>query len=136
MTRFFFRSAIGALALFFTAYFCLVVVPPLMENPDIVGALAAGFVNPYSSGYSTDVIVCWAILATWVWYEASTYSIRHGWVCLALGLVPGVAVGFAGYLLLRQHQLPRGEAKMPDQSQQGDAKTTTSAERASGAPRA
>ena len=106
-----FNVAIAALALFFAAYFSGVVVPPLIENPDIVGALAAGFVNPYSSGYSTDVIVCWAILAVWVWFEADTHSIRHGWICLLLGLVPGVAVGFAGYLLLRQHQLKRKDLR-------------------------
>jgi len=51
-----FRSIIIAIAVLFTAFFCVVVVPPLVENSDI-------------------------------------------------GIFPGVAVGFALYLLLRQHQL-------------------------------
>ncbi|WP_353254415.1 DUF2834 domain-containing protein [Salinisphaera sp. PC39] len=70
-----------------------------------MGAFAAGFVNPYASGYSTDVLFCWAILAAWVAYEAKKYSVRNGWVCLLLGIVPGVAVGFAMYLLLRAKQV-------------------------------
>ena len=105
MTERLFRLATISLAVLFTVYFCAVVLPPFVDNPDIVGAFAAGFVNPYSSGYSTDVIVCWVVLAVWVWFEARNLSVRHGWLCLVLGIVPGVAVGFAMYLLLRQHQL-------------------------------
>ena len=103
-----FRVALIALAVAFTAIFSAVVVPPLIENRDVLGAFAAGFVNPYSSGYSADVIVCYCILAAWIWHEAATLSIRYGWVCLILGLVPGVAVGFALYLLIRQRQLRVG----------------------------
>ena len=102
-----FRIAISAVGLAFTALFCVMVVPPLIADPDIVGAFAAGFVNPYSSGYSSDVVACWAILAIWVVFEARSRSIRHGWVCLVLGVVPGVAVGFAAYLLLRSNQASR-----------------------------
>lgn len=100
-----FRVLLIGAAVFFAAFFAVVVVPPLIENPDVWGALAAGFVNPYASGYSTDVLVCWCILAAWVVYEAKAYSVKNGWVCLLLGLIPGVAVGFAAYLLLRQKQL-------------------------------
>ena len=71
------------------------------KQPDILAAFGAGFVNPYSSGYSADVIACWLILAIWVVYEAKSRSVRHGWVCLVVGVVPGVATGFAAYLLLR-----------------------------------
>ena len=100
-----FRTLLILAAVGFTAAFCVLVVPPLVEDPDILGAFAAGFVNPYSSGYSTDVFVCWFVLAVWVWFEASTLRVRHGWVCLLLGIVPGVAVGFALYLLLRHKQV-------------------------------
>lgn len=100
----FVRLNIGC-ALFFTVAFCFLVVPPLIQDFNIVGAFAAGFVNPYSSGYSTDVIVCWLILMIWVRYEAVTHKIRYGWICVVLGLVPGVAVGFALYLVLRSSQL-------------------------------
>ena len=100
-----FRAILIVASLLFTGFFALVVLPPFIENPDVWGAFAAGFVNPYSSGYSTDVLICWVILAVWVVYEAKKYSIRKGWVCLLLGIIPGVAVGFALYLLLREKQM-------------------------------
>ena len=100
-----FKFAVMAIAAVFTLFFVVVVVPPLIDNPDILGAFAAGFVNPYASGYSADVISCWAILAVWVWFEAATRSVKHGWICLVIGIVPGVALGFALYLLLRHRQL-------------------------------
>ncbi|MDI9246569.1 DUF2834 domain-containing protein [Marinobacter sp. CHS3-4] len=100
-----FKATLVVAALFFTGFFASIVLPPLIENPDVWGAFAAGFVNPYSSGYSMDVLVCWAILAAWVVYEAKIYSVRKGWVCLLLGIVPGVAVGFALYLLIRERQI-------------------------------
>ena len=105
MSETLFRRLLIAAAVFFSVFFAIVVIPPLIANPDIWGAFAAGFVNPYSSGYSTDVIVCWFVLAVWVVYEARAYSIRHGWICLLIGIVPGVAVGFALYLVLRSKQL-------------------------------
>lgn len=100
-----FQATVIAIALGFTALFCVIVVPPLIADPDILGAFGAGFVNPYSSGYSADVIACWLILAAWVVFEARSQRVKHGWACLVVGVVPGVAVGFAAYLLLRSHQI-------------------------------
>ena len=100
-----FRIAIAAVALVFSAFFCVVVVPPLIDDPDILGAFGAGFVNPYASGYSADVIACWVILAIWIVFEATSRSVKHGWLCLVVGVVPGVAVGFAAYLVLRSNQI-------------------------------
>jgi len=100
-----FNIALIGIAAIFTVIFCAVVVPPLIADPDIVSAILAGFDNPYASGYSTDVILCWVVLAIWVFYERHTYSVKHGWICVALGVVPGVAVGFPLYLVLRQKQL-------------------------------
>lgn len=99
-----FHAAIVAVAAAFTLLFAVVIVPPLLENPDIVGAFGAGFVNPYSSGYSADVIACWLILAAWVAFEAKSKGVKHGWLCLVAGVIPGVAVGFAAYLLVRSRQ--------------------------------
>jgi hypothetical protein len=93
------------LAVGFTVLFAIVVVPPLVADPDVLGAFAAGFVNPYASGYASDVFFCWTALAVWIAHEAKAYSVRHGWVCLVLGIVPGVAVGLALYLVLRSRQL-------------------------------
>ncbi len=98
-----YKAALYLIAIAFTAIFCIVVIPPLIENPDVLGALMAGFVNPYSSGYSADVLCCWLILVVWIMYERP--KVKYGWVCALIGFVPGVAVGFAGYLLLRHRQL-------------------------------
>lgn len=96
-----FKATIVVIAALFTVAFCWIVLPPLVAKPDIIGAFAAGFVNPYSSGYSVDIFACWFILTAWVIFEATTYKVKNGWICLVLGFVPGVAVGFAAYLLIR-----------------------------------
>ena len=100
-----FYLACFSVALVFTLIFSGLVVPELIKDGDILGAFAAGFVNPYATGYSIDVILCWVVLAIWVFYEARVNSIRYGWVCLLLGIVPGVVVGLALYLILRSRQL-------------------------------
>jgi hypothetical protein len=89
----------------FFVLFCIVVMPPLLAQRDLAAALLGGFVNPYAAGYSLDTIFCWLVLACWVVYEARSLGIRRGWIALLLGLVPGVAAGFAVYLLLRSRQL-------------------------------
>lgn len=105
MSRSVFTFIIIAAAAIFLAVFCVIVLPPVLVSGDVLGAFAAGFVNPYASGYSTDVLACWVILAAWIAYEAKALGIRHGWICAVLGIIPGVAVGFALYLLLRMRQL-------------------------------
>ncbi|MFT6051110.1 MAG: putative membrane protein YfcA [Halioglobus sp.] len=105
-----FKTCLLLISLLFTTILCYLVIPPLIENPNIIEALAAGFVNPFAAGYSTDVFFCWFVLAVWVWFEASNLDVKHGWVCLILGVVPGVAVGFALYLLIRQSQLKSQES--------------------------
>lgn len=75
-----FRILVGALGLLFAAIFCIVVVPPLIESGDVVGAALAGFVNPYAAGYSSDTILCWCVLAVWVYTNAArTRSSTAGW---------------------------------------------------------
>lgn len=98
-----YEGSLVLVVVIFTTIFCIVVVPPLIESLDVIGAFAGGFVNPFASGYSVDVICCWAILLLWVAWESN--RIKYGWVCVVLGLVPGVAVGFGLYLLMRSRQL-------------------------------
>ncbi len=50
MTEQLFKAVIIAAAAAFTTLFAYWCIPPLIANPDIIGALAAGLVNPYSSG--------------------------------------------------------------------------------------
>jgi hypothetical protein len=100
-----FKATIIFIAAAFTAIFLWLVIPAQMANTDIIGAFVAGFVNPYSSGHSTDVFACWFILVAWIVYEARTHRIRHGWICAVLGIVPGVAAGFGLYLLVGMAQL-------------------------------
>lgn len=99
-----FRLTLLVLATAFTLAFLLICIPPFLQNPDIIAAFAGGFVNPYATGYALDIFFTWGILAAWILYEAKAKGIRHGWIALLLGIVPGVAVGFAVYLLLRLKQ--------------------------------
>jgi hypothetical protein len=105
MTRPVFEVLVVALAVAFAVAFCAIVVPPLIENGDILGAFAAGFVNPYASGYSLDTILCGLILIVWVLYERTALGIRHGWIAIPLAFAPGVATAFGFYLLVRSRQL-------------------------------
>jgi uncharacterized membrane protein len=105
MTEALFRSLIIAVAIIFTVFFCITIIPPLVVNPNIVGAFMAGFVNPFAAGYATDVILCWVLVAIWVIFERSNHLIKHGRSSLVLGIVPGVAVGLGLYLWLRHRQL-------------------------------
>lgn len=102
-----FKISLGLIAILFIVAFCILIIPPFIENPDIVGAFAAGFTNSYASGYSTDVFCCWIILLVWVIYESP--RVKHGWICLPIGIIPGVAVGFALYLIIRTNQLGKEE---------------------------
>ena len=91
-----------AIAVAFTLFFAFYVFPPVLETGDLVGAFAAGFVNPLAAGFSTDTILCWVVLAVWIVHEGKTRTVPGRWLCLALGLFPGVVVGFAAYLILRE----------------------------------
>jgi len=105
MSKTVFENLVLILGAGFALAFCIVVVPALIETKDVAGAFAAGFVNPFSSGYSLDAIFCGLILVCLVVYERSTLGIKHGWVVLPLSFVPGVATAFAVYLVLRSRQL-------------------------------
>lgn len=100
-----FELTIMALGATFAIAFCFIVVPPLLESGDVIGAFAAGFVNPFSSGYSLDVIICGVILWAWIIHERNSLGVRYGWIAIPLSLVPGVATGFAVYLIIRSRQL-------------------------------
>ncbi len=106
MTRRAFEVLTLGLGVAFAAAFCVTVVPPLLKSGDVAGAFAAGFVNPYASGYSLDTIVCGLILVAWIMYERSALGIRHGWVAIPLAFAPGVATAFGVYLFIRSRQLP------------------------------
>ena len=106
-----YQLVLTLLGIGFAAFFFITLGPLLVENPDVIAAFKAGYVNPYSSGFSTDAITCWLVLAAWVIYEQFEKGIKHGWIALLLGLVPGVATGFALYLIMRMRQLePKMEA--------------------------
>ena len=116
-----YKTILVFLASSFTIVLAILCVPPLIEEPDILGAIGGGFVNPFATGYSLDAIFCWFVLAVWVVFEARNKGVRRGWVALLLGVVPGVTVGFAGYLLIRQRQVSAFE-----KSGDGDAQMTPS----------
>jgi hypothetical protein len=99
-----FRLLLVALAAALAVAVVVLVVPPFLRDPDPLAVVAAAFVNPYAAAFSLDAVLCWLVLAVWVAYEAKVRGVRRGWVALVLGLVPGVAAGFAAYLLLRLRQ--------------------------------
>lgn len=96
-----FRGLIAAVGAGFALAFCGVVIPGLIAQPDVFAAFGAGFVNPFASGYAMDTIACWCALTIWVLHERKARGVRHGWIAIALGVVPGVATGLCVYLLLR-----------------------------------
>ena len=81
----------------FAVAFIILCVPPFLAEPDLVGAFGGGFVNPYASGYALDTIACGLVLMVLVVRQ----PVPYGWTAIVLGIVPGVATGFAVYLLLR-----------------------------------
>ncbi|PJZ47570.1 DUF2834 domain-containing protein [Leptospira saintgironsiae] len=99
-----FKNLLIILGSVFTAGFLYLVLPPLSQNFDVIGAFLGGFVNPFSSAYALDIIFTWLVLAAWIIYDAKTKGIKNGWIALLLGVVPGVAVGAAYYIYLREKQ--------------------------------
>ncbi len=113
MTKKLFDSLIMFLGAAFAVLFCVIVLPPLFESEDLIGAFASGFVNPFSTGYSLDAIFCALILICWALYEKKTLGIKHGWVVIPLSAIPGVATAFAVYLILRSRQIARIGSERP-----------------------
>lgn len=110
MSQRLFHILVGLATLAFAAYFFVAVMPPAFASGDFLGAFAAGFVNPFAAGYATDAILCWVILTIWIVYERQTLNVPHGWICILLGIIPGVAVGFGLYLILRSRHLMTKDA--------------------------
>jgi len=105
-----FKAGVIISGLVFFAVFLFICMPALFELDgslieNSITAFSAGFVNPFAIGFSVDATACWFILFFWVMYEAKTQKIKNGWICLLVGVFPGIAVGFAAYLLVRQKQI-------------------------------
>ncbi len=105
MSESIFKQLMCTIALLFTLFVMVYLIPPLIASEDILGSLALGFVNIFSTAYTLDAIFCWIVLTIWVFYESKAFLVKHGWICVILGIFPGVAVGFPIYLLLRHSQL-------------------------------
>ena len=106
MTDRMFRNALVALAAVFIVLFAVIIPPALIRDDlDFWGGARDTFVNPYAAGVSVDVLMTYAVLAVWVFYEAGTKQVRRGWIALVLGLVTGMTVGLVAYLLIRARQI-------------------------------
>lgn len=101
MKKLFFECVVASVGALFAIAFAVIVVPPLLANGDVAGAFAAGFVNPYASGFSLDAILSGLILIAWILFERRAYGIRFGWIAILLCFLPGVATAFGFYLLVR-----------------------------------
>jgi hypothetical protein len=100
-----FKRAIIASTTIFILVFVFYTLPYALEVNDFIEVSLAGFANPITSGWSVDVITCWFIMSFWIFYEAKQYGVKRGWICLPLGIFPGVAFGLCLYLLLRHKQV-------------------------------
>lgn len=98
MNEKFFEGALACIATGFTIVFCVFVIPSPNAAPNIIAAFAAGSVDLFAAGSSIDVILCWAVLAILITYEAMIFSVGHAWICLVIGIAPGVALGCPLYL--------------------------------------
>jgi len=106
-----FRISLIIMAAGFVLYALVFFFPPIIENPDIIGVLKAGFVNPYATAYSIDLIACWVVLIFWIFHERHTFQIEWGWICIPIGLILGVVVGLSLYLLIRMSHFTKQQAK-------------------------
>ncbi|NOX81833.1 MAG: DUF2834 domain-containing protein [Alphaproteobacteria bacterium] len=106
MAKSIFEGLVISLGVLFALAFAVIVAPPLMASGDTIGALAAGFVNPYATGYSLDAILTGLILIAWIIYERLTLGVKFGWIAIILCFLPGVATAFAFYLVLRTRTRP------------------------------
>jgi hypothetical protein len=106
-----FRAGLLALAAAFTVIFVVIIPPALIRDGlDLWGGALDTFVNPYAAGVSVDVLMTYAVLVWWVVHEARTRQVRRGWIALVLGLVTGVTVTLAVYLLIRMPQVRETQA--------------------------
>ena len=64
----------------------------------------------YSTGFSLDTLSSWLVPTVLIIYESRSSGIRHGWIAILLGLIPGTATGFAVYLILRTMQAGKASA--------------------------
>jgi hypothetical protein len=95
-----------ALASAFVVALAILLVPTFVaDNLDLVHAFDQALINPYATGFATDLLFTYLILFAWVVYEANYRDVRHGWVALVLGLLVGVSVGLATYLLIRHREI-------------------------------
>lgn len=104
-----FKALIILIAVGFVVFAAIVFFAPIIENPDIIGVLKSGFVNPYATAYSVDLIACWVVLIIWIIYERNNLQLKNGWVCIPIGLTLGVVVGLVIYLLLRMSHFSKIE---------------------------
>ena len=114
MTKAQFETGALLIGAAFAVAFGVIVAPALMQTGDVPGAFAAGFVNPFSSGYALDAILCGLMLIVWMLYERAAFAIRHGWIVVPLCFLPGVATAFAVYLVMRSRQLGQNQPVVDD----------------------
>ncbi len=106
MPRTRFDWIIIALAATFVVALAVVVVPTFVDdNLDLVHAFDQALINPYATGFATDLLFTYLILCAWVLYEANYRGVRHGWIAIVLGFLIGVAVGLTIYLLIRHREI-------------------------------
>ena len=109
------RIVIGLAAAFVVALAVFVVPTFVDDHLDLAHAFDQALLNPYDTGFAMDLLFTYLILVTWVVYEAIYRDVRYGWIAVALGLLVGVSVGFAAYLVIRHREKPLAAPDAPGQ---------------------
>ncbi|GAA3517360.1 hypothetical protein GCM10022234_10910 [Aeromicrobium panaciterrae] len=115
MTERIFRAGLITFAVVSTVLFAAIIPPALIDDGfDFWGGALHTFDNPYAAGVSIDVLLAYGVLASWVVYEAVSNHVRRGWIALLLGLVTGLTVALAAYLLIRlRHEAEAARGRTP-----------------------
>jgi hypothetical protein len=94
------------LAAVFVVMLAVFLVPTFVDDGlDLGYAFDQALINPYATGFATDLLFTYLILVAWVVYEANYRGVRHGWIAIVLGFLIGVSVGLATYLLIRHREI-------------------------------
>lgn len=101
MQRFYLTVAVvGAVIawLFFGSYFA-------SHGPDIVGFVAALFVNGPGSGFAFDLLMSIGLFWIWSFIDARRHGVPHWWIVLPTASFVGLILAMPLYFFLRERHV-------------------------------
>jgi len=90
-------AVVGAIIawLFFGSYFA-------SHGPDIVGFVAALFVNGPGSGFASDLLMSIGLFWIWSFVDARRHGVPHWWIVLPTASFVGLILAMPLYFFLRE----------------------------------